>query len=106
MFVFEALSHQIGLSKFSTEGNAMDIDKDFRVLIYKGDELVSTYELHAEFKDGEYVDVSSSHSSGESLDDPLDDEGIDIILESGLDSGVGIAKGFKIEWKLFGKAEG
>lgn len=84
----------------------MDVDKDFRVLIYKGDVLVSTYELHAEFEDGECVDVSSCHSAGESLDDPLEDEGIDVILESGLDSGVGIAKGFKIEWQLLCKAEG
>lgn len=84
----------------------MDVDKDFRVLIYENDELVSSYELHAEFEDGECVDVSSYHSAGEPLDDPLEDEGIDVILESGHDSGVGIAKGHKIEWKLLGKTEG
>lgn len=83
----------------------MDVDKDFRVLIYKNDDLVSSYELHAEFEDGECVDVSSCHSAGEPLDDPLEDEGIDVILESGQDSGIGIAKGYKIEWKLLGKIE-
>ncbi len=83
----------------------MDVDKDFRVLIYKNDDLVSSYELHAEFEDGECVDVSSCHLAGEPLDDPLEDEGIDVILESGQDSGIGIAKGYKIEWKLLGKIE-
>ena len=83
----------------------MSIDKDFRVLIYKRDELVATYQLHTVFEGGEYVDVSSCHSSGEPLDDPLEDEGIDVILDSGQDSGVGIAKGYKIEWRLLAKAE-
>ncbi|WP_278357982.1 hypothetical protein [Idiomarina abyssalis] len=83
----------------------MSIDKDFSVLIYKNDELVSSYELHVEFEDGECVDVSSCHAAGESLDDPLEDEGIDVILESGQDSGIGIAKGFKIEWRLIGTTE-
>lgn len=81
------------------------VDKYFRVLIYKNDELVSTYELHAEFEDGGCVDVSSYHAAGESLGDPLEEEGIDVTTESGQDSGVGTAKGFKIEWKLIGKAE-
>lgn len=83
----------------------MNVDKDFRVLIYKNDELVSTYELHAEFEDGECVDISSCHAALESLDDPLEDEGINVITGSGQDSGVGIAKSLKIEWKVIGKPE-
>ncbi|PCM43423.1 hypothetical protein [Marinobacter sp. ANT_B65] len=78
----------------------MSLDKDFRVSIYKNEALLCTYELHTEFEDDEYVDVSSRHTSGEPFDDPLEDEAIDLILESGLDSGVGIVQGFKIEWVL------
>lgn len=81
----------------------MSLDKDFRVSIYRHEALLCTYELHTEFEDGECVDVSSTHTSGEPFDDPLEDEAIDLILESGLDSGVGIVQGFKIEWILINK---
>ncbi|MFG1496854.1 hypothetical protein ABMA57_09485 [Saccharospirillum sp. HFRX-1] len=84
----------------------MSIERDYKVLIYKADELVATYELHTELEDGEYVDVSSLHLDGLFTEDPLEDEGVNVILDSGLDSGVGIANGYKILWTLLSESEG
>ena len=60
----------------------MSIEKDYRVLIHREDELLATYTLHAEFEDGEYLDVSSSHVAGESNSDPVEDEAVELILKS------------------------
>lgn len=78
----------------------MSTDKDYKVLIHLGDMLLSSYTLHTEFEDGEYVDVSSTHLIGEPDNDPLEDEVIDLILEAGTASGKETINEYTIEWHL------
>ena len=78
----------------------MSIDKDYKVLIYLGDRLLASYTLHTEFEDGEYVDVSLIHTVGEPFNDPLEDEAIDLILETGTASGKETINEYTVEWHI------
>ena len=78
----------------------MSIDKDYRVLIHHGDTLLATYTLHTEFEDGEYVDVSSTHISGEPNDDPIEDKAVELILEANTANGKESINEFTVEWHL------
>ena len=79
----------------------MSIDKDYKVLIRHGDTLLATYILHTEFEDGEFVDVSSIHIAGEPYDDPIEDEAVELILESGAANGKEPINEYTVEWHLF-----
>lgn len=78
----------------------MSIDKDYKVMIHLGEMLIASYTLHTEFEDGEYVDVSSCHMVGEPDNDPLEDEAIDLILESDGPSGKETINDYTVEWHL------
>lgn len=78
----------------------MSIDKDYRVLIHLGDMLITTYNLHTEFENGEFVGVSSSHTDSESFNNPIEDEDIDAILEAGTAHGKEAINGYTVEWFL------
>ena len=78
----------------------MSIDKDYKVLIHLGDSLIASYTLHTEFEDGEYVDVSSIHTVGEPIADPLEDEAIELILEADTESGKETINEYTVEWHL------
>ena len=78
----------------------MSIDKDYRVLIHHGDTLLATYNLHTEFEDGEFIDVSSRHTAGEPNNDPIEDEGVEVILEADTAHGKESINDYTVEWFL------
>lgn len=78
----------------------MSTDKDYRVMIYLGDELIATYTLHTEFEDGEYVDVSSSFTAGEPSHDPIEEEAVEAILKNDSAYGKENINGYTLEWFL------
>ena len=78
----------------------MSIDKDYRVLIHQGDMLLATYTLHTEFEDGEFIDVSSTHTAGDPYDDPIEDEAVDVILKADTAHGKEVIKDYTVEWFL------
>ncbi len=78
----------------------MSIDKNYRVLIHCGDVLLATYTLHTEFKDGEFIDVSSTYTVGEPNDDPIEDEAVEVILEAASAHGKETINDYTVEWFL------
>lgn len=78
----------------------MSIDKDYRVLIHHGDMLLATYTLHTEFENGEFVDVSATYTVGESNNDPIEGEAVEMILESDLAHGKETINDYIVEWFL------
>ena len=78
----------------------MSIDKDYKVLIHHGDRLLTSYTLHTEFEDGDFIDVSSTHIVGEPNDDPIEDEAVELILEADTASGKETIDEYTVEWHL------
>lgn len=78
----------------------MSVDKNYRVIIRHGDNILATYTLHTEFEAGEYIDVSSTTIVGEPNNDPLEDEAIDVVLKVGTAHGKEDVQGFTVEWFL------
>ena len=78
----------------------MSIDKDYKVLIHLGDMLFTSFTLHTEFEDGEFIDVSSTHIAGEPDDAPIVDEAIELILKTDTASGKETINEYTIEWHL------
>lgn len=78
----------------------MSIDKDYRVMIHRGDTLLATYTLHTEFEDGEFVDVSSSYTVGEPDSDPIEEEAVEAILKIESAHGKENINGYTLEWFL------
>ncbi len=78
----------------------MSIDKDYRVFVKRGDTLLATYNLHTEFENGEYVDVSSSVVVVEPDFDPIEDEAVELILGAGTAHGKEVINGYTVEWFL------
>ena len=78
----------------------MSIDKDYRVMIHRGDTLLATYILHTEFEDGEFVDVSSSYTVGEPDSDPIEEEAVEAILKTEAAHGKENINGYTLEWFL------
>lgn len=78
----------------------MSVDKDYKVMVHRGDTLLATYTLHTEFEDGEFVDVSSSYTVGEPDMDPIEDESVEMILETEAAHGKQTINGYTLEWFL------
>lgn len=78
----------------------MSIDKDYRVSIHLGEKLLASYTLHTEYEDGEYIDVSSTHTVGEPDHDPIEEEAVDAILEAETAHGKEVINGYTLEWFL------
>lgn len=76
------------------------MDKDYRVMIHRGDTLLATYTLHTEFDDGEFVDVSSSYTLGEPDSDPIEEEAVEVILKTEAAHGRENINGYTLEWFL------
>lgn len=78
----------------------MSIDRDYRVMIHRGEELIATYTLHTEFENGEYVEVSSSYMVGEPDYDPIEEEAVEAILQNESAHGKECINGYTLEWFL------